>query len=337
MKELFEGKSNIEQFESDQERLKFLKDTIQEAIKAAYAEQKNLSTRNKEFWELCDDPNKHVDFITVEMLNNLRQKLDNDSRLKEYASEINALIEGSRIMFIQNWLRKYKEYQLMEKAPQLSREEIQEQDKMREDITEGRALLQWHILQNEQNPEYLKDFLRTLNNLWGWEGFEKEKGPFFRGLIQELGVYKLLKKHFPSVTTATPKEDAHYSIDFWVGTKSGKTLMIQSKSSGMFGKGGIFNKKQIEKLKGKMEQQNDATTDYYVDFEGQEYIPPLVRAKRLERSIEEAKEYSEEKGIQEAQYFLVISNSGNFEHLTGEPKPKFTKKLEKQLELLASN
>ena len=343
MKEKSEVPQIAERFPSDHERLRFIVGSIRDLLRGAYREPREQLQKvakekdTREVWELRNKLEKRIDKTMTLALDTLRGKLGIDTRLDNDLPEVNALIEAVRIMLIQKSLVRYKEYQLATNAPKLSSAEVKKQDVMREDITEGRALLQWHILQNEGDQEYLKDFLSALNTLWYNEGFADEKGSFVRGLVKELGVYKLLKKHFPKITPASPKEDAHCAIDFWVETKTGRKLMIQSKSSSMFGRGGVFNEQQARELRQEIERQPDANTDYYVDWEGQEHISSLVRAKRAERDFVVAKKYAAEQGVENSELFFVVSSSGNFEPLTGEPKPQFTRGLERQLELLAAS
>jgi len=342
MSENLERAPELRPFGSDRERLWFINGSIRRTIKPIRLESaRQLKEATEEsHWSGEESRGleiirKRADFAIMDALDKLRTELADDERLKEYIPEINTLIEATRIMFIQKWLVKYKEYQLAKNAPELTTEEIVEQDKMREDITECRALLQWYVLQRENNPLYIKDFLAALNDTWGGTGFAehaKQRESLLRGLKQELGVYKLLKKHLFSVTPATPKEDAHYSIDFWAETMDGEKIMIQAKSSGMFGGDGIFGEAQIKELTDKIAQEPNATLDYSIDSEGVGHASRLVRALKLGKNAEVAKKYARGKGIKNPQYFIIVSNPGKFEDLTGEPKPGQNKKLEEQLE-----
>lgn len=307
----------IKNFESDHDRLDFIVRRIRESIRSAPSE-------------------KRLDRAVTKALNGLRGELSRDERFKENLAEINALIEAIRIMFVQQWIIKYKEYEFLKGAPDVKPGTIKEQDDMREDLTEARAILQWHILQNEKDPEYLKEFMGSLDELFSTQGFTDEKDSLMRGMVQELGIYKLLKRHFPKVTPATPKEDAHFAIDFWAETKDGKKIMIQSKSSSAFGRDGVFSEDQIKKLKNETAQVSDEKLDSYDYWLLRRRMSPLVRVKGMEKSVETAKKYAKEKGIKNPEVYFIVARPNNFEYPTGQPIPPLVESLEDQIRELAS-
>lgn len=315
MKEL-EKHPTVKNFESDHDRLKFIVRRIRESIRSAPNE-------------------KRLDQSITKSLQGLRGELGRDERLKENFAEANALIEAIRIMFVQQWIIKYKEYEFMKGAPTLKPETTKEQDDMREDLTEARAMLQWHILQNERDPKYLQEFIGSLDELFDTQGFADEKDSLMRGLVSELGIYKLLKRYFPKVTPATPKEDANFSIDFWAETEDGRKIMIQSKSSSAFGWDGVFSEDQIKKLKNKTAQVSDEKLDSYDYWLLRGRLSPLARVKGMEKSIETAKKYAKEKGIKNPELYFIIARSSNFEYPTGQPIPPLVEQLEDQIKELA--
>lgn len=316
MEEL-EKHQTIKNFESDHDRLKFIVRRIRESIRSAPSQ-------------------KRFDQAVTKTLSELREELSRDERLKENLAEISAIIDAIRIMFVQQWIIKYKEHEFIEGAPALAQETIKEQDNMREDLTEARAMLQWHILQNEQDPVYLQEFIASLDELFDTQGFADEKDSLMRGIVQELGVYKLLKRHFSKVTPATPKEDANFSIDFWAEKKDGRKIMIQSKSSSAFGRDGVFNEAQIKKLKEEIRQRPDGKPDLYENFRLRGNVSPLVRVKSMEKGIETAKKYAEKRGIKNPALYFIIARSNNFEYPTGQPIPLLlVDDLEQQIKTLA--
>lgn len=309
----------IKNFESDRDRLDFIVGRIRESIRSAPGE-------------------KRLDQSVTKSLQGLRGELSRDERFKENLAEINALIEAIRIMFVQQWIIKYKEYEFLKGAPDIKPGTVKEQDDMREDLTEARAMLQWHILQNEQDPKYLQEFMGSLDELFDTQGFADEKDSLMRGLVSELGVYKLLKKHFLKVTPATPKEDANFAIDFWAETKDGRKIMIQSKSSSGFKRDGVFNEAQIKKLKEETLLASDEKLDSYEYWLLRRRMSPLVRVKGMEKSIETAKKYAKEKGIKNPEVYFVVARSSNFEYPTGQPiLPFFVGSLEDQIKELAGD
>ena len=200
------------------------------------------------------------------------------------------------------------------------------QEAIRKELTEGRALIRSQILQNEGNPDYLNKLLdvpRTTLQKCGlgsdWNGLE-------RGLIQELGVYKLLKEHLVNVTPSSPDEDAHHSIDFWAETKKGEKLIIQTKSSSPFPRSGVFSEKEIGEETAYLEADENATAKY----QGPDNLSPLIRGRKFNKDIETAKEYAESIGIGNPDYLLVVVKSDAFKSPTGEVKePEMTKDIRK--------
>jgi len=346
MKEQIEQNLAVQNFESDQERLDFFRKEIRRTIKKAWRAEQERSQKllkeagglqklsREQLFEYRLELDKRREEAIENALQELRGEASQNPKLKLHLTEANAMIDAIRIMYLSQGLVKYKEYQLMERAPQMTQEQIREQEVLREDLTENRALIQWYILQLEQEPKHLELFMDSLRRLAGEEGFKSQWGTLERGLLQELGIYKILRRKFKSVISATPKEDAHYGIDFWVETRSGKKVILQSKSSGLFGKGGVFSEGQIRELKLRLEREPGATRRYEEPWEGNVFIPGLVRIEKIEKDAEAAKRYAKEKGIENPIFFLIISNPGNFEYPSGEPKRPIDKKLENQLDNL---
>ena len=142
-----------------------------------------------------------------------------------------------------------------------------------------------------------------------------------------------MKKAFRNVTAATPDEDAHYGIDFWAETETGKALILQSKSS-FFGLKGVISENDVAQLKNTLPGESG---DEAHDFETVGDVSPLTRLKKVEQDIERARRYAEKTGKRNDGYFVISVNSDSFQYPTGEPK-QFTaiKALESQLKALAS-
>ena len=343
-----------ESFESDRERLRFLERSIIKRIREIrkngyqiYAQ--TLDTfriergieiggyipheHREEVMKLRDESEKTIDQAVIEGLDNFRMELGNNSALKNFIPEMNALIEAARTMFLAKQTIKYKERQFMSGAPELSKEELKKQEALREDMTEGRTLIQWHVLQNENNPEYLKAFDITLKQLLGDTGFKEEWHGMERGLRQELGISKILKKYFKKVTPGKPKEDAHYAIDFWAETEDGKTIIFQSKSSSLFGGQGVFDEQDMQKLERELAEGSNSDVKYQTGWGGYEPpVPDLVKIRKFQQDAEKAKSYAASLGIENPKFYLIVSSANNFEEITGEPILGKNNQLEKQLE-----
>ena len=268
--ETIESTPQLEGFVSDKERLEFLSNNIvkrvreiEENVREEFNEDlavrmKDLGidpmsqpqAQKKEARRLRKEINfsKTVNLAILDGLGDLRRELESNPMLKNYIPELNSLIDAIRIMYLSTQKIKYKEYAVMIGAPQLSDEEIKEQEAMTEDMTESRALIQWYVLQNKSNPNYLKDLFSTLRNSIYRLGFENYWKGMERGLRQELGISKLLQRHFKKVTPGEPKEDAHYGIDFWAETNKGTTIIFQSKSSFLSLSEGIYSEENISDL-----------------------------------------------------------------------------------------
>ncbi len=345
-----------ERFESDKERLRFLERNISGRIREVrkskygkflqtyrtYEEEKGIkpggyitSKYFEEISKLRNEFEKTTNQATIEGLNNLRIELENNPALKNFIPEMNAFIEAARTMFLTKEIIKYKEYQVMTGAPGLSEEEIKKQDILREDMTEGRALIQWHVLQNETDPEYLRIFSVTLKQLLNAIGFKDEWRGMERGLRQELGILKILKKYFKKITPGEPKEDAHYAIDFWAETEDGETIIFQSKSSSPFGRQGIFDEEEMQKLEGELLEIGD--TPEYQTGSGKYGLPlsGLIKIKKLQKDSAKATQYAESLGIENPKFYLIVSRADNFNEITGEPLSDKNKSLEKELEAIA--
>ncbi len=157
-----------------------------------------------------------------------------------------------------------------------------------------------------------------------------------RGLRQELGILKILKKYFRKVTPGKPKEDAHYAIDFWAKTEDGKTIIFQSKSSSLFGRQGIFDEQEMEKKEKELSEVPNPSTNYRADWSGEGLpVPDLVKIRKFQEDAKKAKAYAMGLGIENPKFYLIVSNANNFEEATGEPLANKNKSLEKELESIA--
>ncbi len=326
-----------ENIDSDTTRLNFFQELL---LKRLYDAEKNVKEGLAEERQLSGEKNsqEYADKVlykeALKSLDSLREELMEDERYKDYRLEFNAITEAIRTVILSEGIIQFKEYDLMEGAPGISADEIKKQEAIREDLTEGRALIRSQILQNEGKPDYLNKLLnvpRTVSQKCGfgpdWNGLEK-------GLIQELGVYKLLKGHLANVAPSSPDEDAHHSIDFWAETKKGKKVIFQTKSSSPFPRSGVFNEKEIGEETAYLEMDKNAT----VKYQGPDSLSPLVRGRKLNKDIETAKKYTESMGISDADYFLIVVKSDAFKSPTGEVKePEMTKDIEKKMEEIANS
>ena len=259
--------------------------------------------------------------IPIDELDNLRKEFEKNPSLKDYVPEFNALIDAVRTIYLSQLTVKYKEHDVMIGAPQLTDEEIKKQEALREDMTESRALIQWHVLQNEADSEYLGTLFSILRNTMDKLEFKKEWWGTERGLRQELGVLKLLKKDFKKVTPGEPKEDAHYAIDFWTETHNGTTVIFQSKSTSPFLKDGVYSESDVDSLEKEFSTGTYAYVDlkYKQQFSDDERPTPLVKLRNIQQDIKKAKEYAISKGIEKPIFYLIACNANNFEDITGNP------------------
>jgi len=341
MTELVE-QNDIENFENDNVRLKFISRKIHEVIKNTedvimnefheVIQETMQGFRQDSLEDLFFQRQRKINSAVAGTLNELGQQLTNNKDLVNYAVEIQTMIEVVRVMFLQRDIIKYKDILIKEGHPGIDSDEIVNQDRLRNDLTEARATIGWYILQNSENLEYLRNFLASIHNLLGARFDSGFKTAFFRGLNQELGVFRLLKDHFPYVRQATQKEDAHYAIDFVVKTKTGRNLVIQSKSSGPFGHGGIFDEKLIKKQTEDLEKLTEDLKNL-----GQEDDTQLNRAKRMVRDTEVAKQYMREIGVENPEFFIIIASPNNFEWPTGQPKYNLSKSLVSELTTLVES
>ena len=119
-----------ESFESDRERLRFLERSIIKRIREIrkngyqiYAQ--TLDTfriergieiggyipheHREEVMKLRDESEKTIDQAVIEGLDNFRMELGNNSALKNFIPEMNALIEAARTMFLAKQTIKYNQ------------------------------------------------------------------------------------------------------------------------------------------------------------------------------------------------------------------------------------
>lgn len=332
-----------EKFSSDKERLDFLQKSIIECVKKIRKDfNENFSNiLEAKTRELGIDPeqlprrygrektklrrdtqySRNKKIALIDGLDSLRKEFEQNPMLKDYTPEFNALIDVMRTMFLSQLHVRHKEYKVMVDAPQLQDDEIQEQESLTEDMTESRALIQWYVLQNEHDPEYLKSLFSTFQGSMEELEFKKAWWGVERGLRQEIGVSKLLKKYFNKVTLGEPKEDAHHAIDFWAETKNGTTIIFQSKSTSAFSEDGVYGEQDIDALEKKLSANPYAHVDlkYKRQFDNNEPPTPLVKLKKLQQDIQKAKEYAKNKGIGNPVFYLISCNANNFEDITGNP------------------
>ena len=355
MTEIIESPSQFEKFNSDKERIEFLEKSIIDCIQRIKEKKREefsqalelriketginpdmqSGTKKKEATKLRKEM-KYFETLNLAIsngLNLLRKDFENDPLLKDYIPEANVFIEAIRTMFLTERVIKYKEYQVMTDAPKLSDEEIKEQDDLREDMTESRALIQWYVLQNGSDPDYLSSLFEALRVSTGTLGFEKSWLGMERGLRQELGILKLLRKYFKKVVPGEPKEDAHYAIDFWTETNNGNTLIFQSKSSFAFLDEGVYDEKGISDLEKDLSVESPSSAAIYQKNYGVEIeTSDLVKVRKLQQDIIKAKTYARsKKGVGNAPFYLIVSKSGNYEDITGKPILDMTKSIEKAL------
>ena len=280
----------------------------------------------------------------IEALSKIENNADGVPEITDHISEFNSIAETLKIFFSEPGLDRYKMRQLVKGEIDISEEEIMNQREMRKDITEGRSLLQWHILQNESNKKYLDAFFDTVKKIAGKYGFNIEFENLMRGILQELGIYKMLKSHFKNVTPALPIEDAIFKIDFWAETQNGKKIIIQSKSSSPMISGdalertGIFTEDQIKKFIARMSENTDIAGHIQYEKRGaQEFFSPLIQMKSLEQDIGIAKEYAESKGNKDPEFYLVVASHRLFDFPTGTPMYDKLENLNRNLKDLANS
>ncbi|OGN03726.1 MAG: hypothetical protein A2655_04205 [Candidatus Yanofskybacteria bacterium RIFCSPHIGHO2_01_FULL_43_42] len=343
-----------EKFNTDKERLEFLEKRIVERVQSMANQvrdefEKDLEARTQE--PDIDSENqsqthekrrqklkKGADFYKTTKLNilkglgDLRRELEQSTRFGDYIPELNALIDAVRTIYLSQLKVKHKEYRVMTEAPQLSDEEITEQERLTEDMTESRSLVQWYVIQNESNPDYLTDLFNVFRNIMSRLGFESNWRGAERGLRQELGVFKILSKCFKKVIPGNPKEDAHYAIDFWAKTNNGTNVIFQSKSSFVRLDDGIYGEEQISDLEKELSASPIASIRYQKDLSGQEMpTSDLVKVKKLQQDIKKAKEYAQSQGIDNPHFYLIVSRADKYKEITGEPDSQATKSIENDL------
>lgn len=280
----------------------------------------------------------------IEALN----RVGNESKLKEEykdcIAEFNAILELFRILFIQHSLVPYKELKISQDS-QFSPEMVEEQKSLRQNITEARGLIQWYILSQESNRKYLSLFTEKLEELAESIGLKFEARNVLRGIVQEIGIYKMLKRIFAEVSFATPEEDARYKIDFFAKTKSGKNIIVQSKSQspiigmghrGPESKEGFFDEDEINRTVKKLEEEKSHilinTTTAERSFDS------LTQMKGLQEDIGIVKEYAKEKGIHDPHYYLAVARPYNFYNFDAwDETPWKLTSLENQMKIVAQD
>ena len=278
----------------------------------------------------------------VELLDNKGIELASEKEFKEYIAEFNALVESLKILFAHQGIKKYKSIEV-EENKELTSDFINKQLRLRQDLTEGTALLKWHILQNESNLEYLNTFAKSCHKLASLFGMGKELDGVIRGVNQELGVYKILKKYFKEINFSTPKEDAKYKIDFFGETYSGRKIIIQTKSSipvttyrGEYMKRieGVFNETWINKMV--LSEKNKPRKFYGNE---RDLISPKSAMQSLQDDMEIAKKYSQSKNLGDIKFYLVVASADHFSNSFNflRDRPKSVRFLDKALKSLAQN
>jgi len=311
-----------EDFEAERARLKKITDKIYETI--ITSEKSSLAKgMSKQSAAVMRDA----------ALSKLRREFAEDKVLKEYHAEVNALIDAARLPYLSAMIVKYKERQLMPNPPDLTEPFLRKQNELREDITQTIATLRWYILQNESETDYLYEFLSALEDLWYKLNQEKIGKTLEKGLFQELGAYRILKNYFQEVKPSSPEEDAHFGFDFWVQTKSGKNLLIQSKSSSAFGRAGIFSENEVRELAKKLEGE---AVDKLFKNSGK-WLPDWVRMKRTAKSFEEVKDYVKNKKNIDVEVYLMVIPEEFIQKPLGYPSQEALDFFKKDLERLANN
>jgi len=354
MTEIVESNLQLEKLDTNKERFEFLKkriiERVQNTAKQAHDEfEKELETRIQ---DLDIDPEKQpqaykkrrrklrkeIDFYKTIKLNiisgldDLRRELEQSTRFKDYIPELNALIDAARTMYLSQLKVKHKEYQVMTGAPQLSDEEIREQERLTEDMTESRSLVQWYVMQNESDHDYLTELFNAFRDTMNQLGFENDWRGMERGLRQELGVLKLLNKYFKKVTPGNPKEDAHFAIDFWAETNNGNTIIFQSKSSFAGLDDDIYGEEKISDLEKELSASPIPPIKYQRDSSGYELpASDLVKVRKLQQDIKKAKEHAQGRGADKPHFYLIVSSADNYKEITGEPDSQATKSIENSL------
>ncbi len=359
MTEIIESKLQQEKPSTDKERFEFLEKQIVERVQNTAKQVRNefeeeLKARTKErgidpeqqsgaYKKRRQKLRKELNFYKkinkniIDGLDTLRRELAQGPKSKDHLPELNALIDAVRTMYLSQLKVKHKEYQVMTGAPQLSDEEIKEQESLTEDMTESRSLVQWYVVQNESDPDYLTDLFNAFRNTMSQLGFENDWRGMERGLRQELGILKLLNKYFKKVTPGNPKEDAHYAIDFWVETNNGSIVILQSKSSFAGLDDGIYSEEQISDLEKELSASPIPPIKYQKDPSGYELpASDLVKVRKLQQDIKMAKEYAQSRDIKQPHFYLIVSRADNYKEITGEPDPQATKTIESGLWQIAT-
>lgn len=276
-------------------------------------------------------------------------RIGNEWKVKEpydkYLVEFSVMVEFMRILFVQFRLVSYEE---LKDSPetQLPENGISQKKEMSQYLTEGRSLLNWFVLKNEKDRQYIAVFFEKILELADDFGLRYEGKTVLRGLVQEIGIYKMLQRNFKDVRSATPEEDAKYKIDFFATTRNGRNLIIQSKSTSpimIMGHDGpqpresFIDETEIHKVARKMESEG-TLIERTLYTGGIENSPALKEMHKLEENIEIAKKYATEAGIQNPEYYFVVAKSNHFHDFAAwEKTPEKLISVENQMKIVNQN
>ncbi len=231
-------------------------------------------------------------------------------------SEIEQLKDQERI-------GKLKEYARLKKITPGGEEEIQG---IKLDLTESFFLQASHILANQEDEDYLRSLLDLTDQIaWrlgesnAWRGIRK-------GLLGEVGAYRLLEKHGFSPQLSHPKEDASLHVDMLAeDKKTGARLVVQVKHTA-FAKNPQFLQSK-EELAAWLKEEAKRIKD-----EGSERA--ITRFAELSEKLENDFGEMEEHCLdipEEVRPVVVILPEGSIDPYTGELKEEYFKDFEMKI------
>lgn len=273
----------------------FTEDELQE-IKARLYENRGQLKESEKKWAEMTDKEKKKEIIKTDL-----------------RKEFEFIVLGIFQLRNQKELEKLKE---KEKKGLITDQEIERIEEIKIDLTESSYFQASYILANQKNTEYLQSLLGTIGYIangiedgGAWKSVE-------RGLLGEVGLYHLLKKHGLSPELAHPKDDATRHIDMRAKDKENNEFVFQVKHT--------YFSRRPQLLRTEDEINNWEKEE--LDYQEKMVSPPdekeetksriLEMSDKFKRDLKEMKEYCMEQNIRPP--LIMLFSLGSIDSHTGE-------------------